>query len=234
MPWAKHNEVWTMNCRLSAFWAAPLLCSSVLLSACNSAESDWNRATAANTVAAYQSFVEAHPHDAHAADAQAKMAQLQDDSAWQQAQATATSDGYQAYLKQFPKGAHVAAATDAMSAIDRAAVWKQDQAVGTVAALQSFLQKYPTGPEADQATAKLKELTRFRVHLAIESTDAKAERKVSQLNARLKDSSLALRVTESPDGKSYSIDTADMSEQDATNACARIQTKHQSCQVVNH
>jgi hypothetical protein len=67
--------------------------------------------------------------------------------------------------------------------------------VYTAAAVQAFLQKYPSGPETNQAKAKLKDLTGYRVHLANESSDAKARRKLAQLKSRLTEQASSLAIT---------------------------------------
>ena len=119
-----------------------------------------------------------------------------------------------------------------MTSMDRAAAWKTVQSDETAVAVEAFLQKYPTGPEADQAKTKLKELTGYRVRLASESSDDKAERKLTQLKARFGDQLQDLVVTPDANRKSFFIDSGGMTEQAATRACESIKRKHLTCQVV--
>lgn len=212
--------------------AAALLSISAVIFGCSSAQSDWAQAAQENTLPAYQKFIAAHPNDKHAFEAQAMILKLQDENGWQEAQHAGTNAAYENYLQQFAQGAHVAAAKDAMTSSDRAAAWKNVQAEGTATGVQSFLQKYPTGPEADLAKAKLKELTAYRVHLASESSESKAQRKLARLKSKLPQQGSDLSITPESDGKSYSIDSPAMSEAQATSDCATIKQLKESCQVV--
>jgi hypothetical protein len=221
-----------MNIRSLIPAAAALLSISAVLSGCSSSESDWTQAARENTLPAYQRFLAAHPNGKHAFEAQAMILKEQDENGWQEAQHAGTNAAYENYLQQFAQGAHVAAAKEAMTASDRAAAWKSVQSETTVAGVQSFLQKYPTGAEADLAKAKLKELTAYRVHLASESSEPKAQRKLARLKSKLPQQGSDLSITPESDGKSYSIDSPVMSEAQATSACGTIKQMKESCQVV--
>lgn len=209
------------------------LLTAGLIAGCSSAQSDWAKAENDNTVLAYQNFLAAHPNDQHANEAQAMILKLQDGNAWAETKHSGTAAAYQSYLQQSPQGAHAAEARDEMTALDRAAAWKSAQGVGTVASVQAFVQKYPTGPEADQAKAKLKDLAGYRVHLASEPSDTKAQRKLAQLKARYKDQFQDLTVTPDSTGKSFSIDSKGMTEQEANSACVAVKRKHEACQVIH-
>jgi hypothetical protein len=210
---------------------AALLIFVLAMSSCNSAKSDWAKAANENTVAAYQNFLAAHANDEHASEAKAMMLQLQDDDGWAVAKHTGTGAAYETYLQRYPQGSHAGQAREAITSIDRAAAWKTAQSAGSTS-IQGFLQKYPTGPEADQAKAKLKDLTSYRVRLAKESSDDRARRKLTQLKARFGDQLHDLVVMPDANGKSFSVDSSGMTEQEAKNACDAVKRGHQRCQVV--
>ena len=107
-----------MNIRLSI---PAVLCIVAALAACNTANSDWNQATASNTVAAYQLFLQRHPGNRHADNARGRMLALNDDHAWSRAQAANTIDAYQAYLTAQSGGVHVGEAKYYIAALQRAA-----------------------------------------------------------------------------------------------------------------
>lgn len=222
-----------MKTQSLAIAAAALLTSVLIVASCSSAQSDWAKAGNENTVSAYQNFLAAHPKDQHSNEAQAMILQLQDDNAWTEAKHSGATAAYQAYLQQSPQGAHAAEARDSITAMDRAAAWKSAQGAGSATSIQVFLQKYPAGPEADQAKAKLKDLTGYRVHLTSELSDAKAQRKVAQLKARFKDEFQDLTVTPDSSGKSFSIDSPGMTEQEAKSECEAVKRKHEACQVIH-
>lgn len=221
-----------MQTQSLAIAAAALITAALIVASCSSAQSDWAKAGSVNTVAAYQDFLAMHPKDQHANEAQAMILQLQDDNAWAEAKHSGSTAAYQTYLQQSPQGAHATEARDAISAMDRASAWKNAQGAPTAASFEAFLQKYPSGPEADQAKAKLKDLQGYRVHLAKESSDTKAQRKVAQLKSQFKDQFQDLIVTPDSGGKAFSIDSKGMTEQEAKAACEAVRRKHASCEVV--
>ncbi len=223
-----------MKTRSRAMTATAFVSLCALLSGCNSAQSDWVKASNENTITAYQNFLAAHPKDQHASEAQAMILQEQDNNEWQEAQHTNTAASYQTYLQLFPQGSHATAAKDAMTAIDRGTAWKSAQDAGTAVAFKAFLEKYPTGPDSDQATATLRDLTGYRVHLASETTDAKAQRKLSRLKSKLGEQASDLKITPDASGKSFSIDSESMTEYQAKDTCVAIKQKHESCEVVEN
>src|ERR1700689_2562762 len=75
-PWHDNAEV-TMNSLRAGCWVAALL-----LTACGSTQSDWNEASAVNTVAAYESFIDKHPNTPQSMQAHQQIATLNDEQAW--------------------------------------------------------------------------------------------------------------------------------------------------------
>lgn len=206
-----------------------------VLVACSSAESDWSKAAAANTAAAYQDFLSKHPTGAHAQDAQDRLQKIADDQAWSEAQQGNTLDAYQQYLQKQPNGAHATDAHSQVDALNRAADWKTVQAANTEPALEDFLKKYNQGPEVDQARAQLQKLQSegYRVQLASFKDEKAAEKSRDALKARF-GSELNDVVVVPPSGteKQQRVVSAPMTEDDAKAACAKLKKAHQHCEVV--
>jgi hypothetical protein len=87
-------------------WILPTLGSAVLLAACNTGQSDWNKASKANTVAGYETYLRRHPDGEYRAEADERITQLNDDQAWAQATEAHSARGLRAYLAREPEGAH--------------------------------------------------------------------------------------------------------------------------------
>lgn len=87
-----------------AIRTAALACALAALAGCSHEAADWQAATNANTVAAYQHFVGQYPKSAHDADAQTRIAQLQEAQDWQTATGADTRQAYEQYLSQHPDG----------------------------------------------------------------------------------------------------------------------------------
>jgi hypothetical protein len=143
---------------MSIRFAIPVVLCAAVLAACNTAKSDWNMATAANTLDAYQTFLRQHGSDEHADNARGRILALQDEQAWSKARAANTAEGYDAYLKTEGGGVHAEEAQYYLTALQRAQDWKAIQNDVSAASLQAFLQKYPQGVESNQARDRLKEL----------------------------------------------------------------------------
>lgn len=209
-----------------------VVCAGAALTACNTAESDWNRATAANTMAAYQTFLQKHPGNKHADNAQGRILGLKDEQAWSDAQATNTIASYQGYLTAESGGVHVGEAKYHITALQRANDWKAVPSDASAAVLQAFLQKYPQGVESNEARARLKELD-YRVQLADSRSKAEAEHKRSQLATKYGQvlHEVVVVAPTSPD-KLFRVTSGPMNQASANSACATLEHEHQHCKLV--
>jgi len=210
------------------------LCGALAMTACDSSTKDWANASAANTVAAYQSFLDKHPGGAHAQEAKAFMLQLMDDSAWKTAQAGNSLDSYRQYLQAEPNGTHAQTAREQITVFEQVDAWKTAKSDGSAAALQAFLQKYPQGAEAEQAREKLAALhSDYRAELGAFRDKRAADRKRSELQSRF--SSVLKEVEVLSPGSSdkrYRVMSGLMDRHDAASACESLKRDHQSCEVV--
>lgn len=88
----------------TAIRVSVLACALSLLAGCSHEQADWQKATTANTTDAYGQFVNQHPKSQHVADAQARIALLQEARDWQAATAADTRGAYEQYLAQHADG----------------------------------------------------------------------------------------------------------------------------------
>jgi len=209
-----------------------VLCGAVLLAACNTAENDWHKATAANTLAAYQAFLQEHGGDKHADNARGRILALKDEQVWAAARSANTVEAYDEYLKVQAGGVHALEAQYYRTALLRAADWESIKDNASAAALQAFLQKYPQGLEANQARANLKDMN-YRIELANARSQASAERKRAQLQARF-GNMLPDIVVLAPAGSGtlFRVTSGPMTQATANSACAALERAHQSCKLI--
>jgi hypothetical protein len=126
------------------------------LTACDSAEREWNQATSRNSPADYTSFLSKHPDSAHAAEARIRIHALQDQqAATSQTESSSAARAYDEYLRQDLGGLDADDARDKMATAERKAAWDWAQSTDSAAAYEVFLQQYPAGTDADQARLKL-------------------------------------------------------------------------------
>lgn len=219
--------------RISLVSAA--LLGTVALVACSSARDDFQKASAQNTIAAYQSFLKEHPNSDLAIQAQDRIHAVQDERAWASAQKTNTVAAFQQYLRDQPNGVHFADSRDRILALQRAGAWKAALADGNQPAIEAFLQKYPVGPEASDAHAKLESLKsqEYQVQVAAFRAPNDAARARARLQSRygkLLHDVVVVPATASE--KLTTVRSAPMTLKDAESACGTLKKQHRHCEVV--
>jgi hypothetical protein len=208
------------------------LAVAVLLAACSSVQGDWQKASASNTVAAYQTFLVKHPNTAQSVEARNRIHALEDEQAWVQAQQANTVQAFQDYIQRIPPGIHVAEARDRISASERSAAWIAASSTDTTEALEAFLQRYPQEPEADQAKEKLVQLTGYRVQLASFHSEKQAEKTRDRLQGKYGDVLGSVVIVPGATSNIHVLLSASMGEGEANNACAKLKKAHQTCEVI--
>lgn len=217
---------------MNARWLLPGLTAVGLLAACNSAQTDWNKASSANTVAAYETYIRQHPDGEHRGDADDRITKLHDNEAWAVASQANTAQSYRDYLQGKPNGEHAQQARETLESFDRANDWSQAKLAGTQAALQDFLKKHARGPEADQARQQLAAMTAYRVQLASAKTQLQAEHQRIRLQSKYGSVVHEMTVAPATTGSRYLVVSTPMSETDANTTCAKLRHAHSECEVV--
>jgi SPOR domain len=212
-----------------------ILMSVALLAAasgCSHEQSDWHSAQAANTIEAYEAFINAHPKSARATDAQAQIAQLTEARDWQRASTIDTADAYRQFLAQHPQGK---SAPEARIRIEN---FGMNNAAAPAAPASAPAATAPAPAKAPAAAAAPESAAggRYSVQLGAFTTQAKAQSQWQRLNARF---GAKLRGTE-PDieqGKNahgkriYRLKAKPLSEARARALCAALRKRGQACVV---
>jgi hypothetical protein len=213
-------------------WPAFGLLAAIPLVACNSAQGDWQKASASNTVTAYREFLQKHPNTTRAVEARNRIQTKEDEQAWTQAQRANSVAGFEAYIKEQPRGAHVDEAQDRIAANERMMAWVAASAVATPEALEAFLEKYPQGRLANQARAKVAQISGYRVQFAAYRSESQARKTRDRLQGKYGDLLGSVVVVPESGSNAHVVRSAPMGEVEANNACAKLKKVHQSCEVV--
>lgn len=218
--------------RISLVGAA--LLGAVALVACGSARDDFQKASAQNTITAYQSFLKQHPNSELAVQAQDRIHAMQDEQAWSNAQKTNTVEAFQQYLHDQPNGVHVADSRDRATALQRADAWRAALADGKQPAIEAFLQKYPTGSEADEARTKLASLKaqEYQVQVAAFRAPNDAARARARFQARYGKLLHDVVVVPASAKRLTTVRSTPMTLKDAESACGTLKKQHRHCEVV--
>ena len=102
----------------SVVWLA-IACLAV--AGCSRQEANWRAAAEADTVAAYEGYLQRFPAGAHVAEARAQIGRLVDDDQWARARNLGTPEALQRYLSAHPEGRHAADAHGRLTALVPAA-----------------------------------------------------------------------------------------------------------------
>jgi cell division protein FtsN len=208
-------------------------------SGCSHEQSDWHSAQAANTIEAYEAFINAHPKSARDADAQAQIAQLTEARDWQRASTIDTADAYRQFLAQHPQGK---SAQEARIRIENFGMNNAAPAAGGAAApsapaaAPAAAAPAPAKRPAEAAAPESAAGGRYSVQLGAFSTEAKAQSQWRRLNARF---ASKLRGTESDIEQAknakgrriYRLKAKPLTEARARAICAALRKHGQACVV---
>jgi hypothetical protein len=126
---------------------------ALLLGGCG--DPDFESASRANSPAAFEEYLQAHPDGAHAREARERLAELSDHRDWEQAHAAATAESYQKYLRTYPQGAHTHEALIAIANLNLSAPAPPPASATAPAAVAAPAARAPAvaAVPADPATA---------------------------------------------------------------------------------
>lgn len=96
-------------------WIVFWVTAAFVLAACSRQETGWRNARDANSVPAYEAYLEQFPAGTHAVEARAKIRELREEQEWARASRLATPEAYQRYLGAYPEGRYATAARERLS-----------------------------------------------------------------------------------------------------------------------
>jgi cell division septation protein DedD len=218
-----------------------ILMSVALLAAasgCSHEQRDWHSAQAANTIEAYEQFINTYPKSARATDAQAQIAQLTEARDWQRASTIDTADAYRQFLAQHPQGKSAQEARIRIEnfGMNNAAAAGGGAAPPPGAPAAAPVAAAPAKPAAQPAAPESAAGGRYSVQLGAFSTQAKAQNQWRRLSAHF---GSKLHGTE-PDieqGKNakgrriYRLKAKPLTEAQARALCAALRKHGQACVV---
>ena len=243
-----------MNVRTTT--AAATIVLMLLASGCDRQEAAWQEAREADTITAYEAYVEEYGDSQQANDAQQRIRALRAAELWQETRQAGTVKAYQRFLQQFPGTPEAEEARARLAELERQNEWAGLRTSGDIDALRAFAERYhdyPLGEEARQRVGELEEAeareqarleeerqrrlaeeaTRtHRVQVAALSSEEQARHGAGRLEERLAATlgKIGLEIEES--GRFYLIRTEPLTEPDARSLCERLQDQNQECFVV--
>jgi hypothetical protein len=228
-----------------------VVCAALLLAACSREAGDWRTTQGADTIEAYERFIEQYPQSEFAAQARERTRQLAEERDWQAATSADTAEAYQQFLSQYPEGkwtqearvrienfnvmeGAATAPAPAVAAMPTPAP-APAAAAAAAAAAPAAAAAAPAPPAAAPATAAAAPAGRYRVQLGAFSSEAKAREAWQAASGRfaaLRPLAPLVSATSRGDSRLYRLQTALSSEAEARELCRSLQAGGQACLYV--
>lgn len=227
---------------------------------CDSPGAAWDEAREADSIEAYQQFVDAYPDSPEASDAEQRILELRREQAWEAARMEDTVEAYQAFLGEYSEGELADQARSRLSVLERQSAWQALEGSDDLEALQAFADDYRESPEATEAQARIAELEEarreaearereraeeerrrleaeraarsHRVQLAALRTAEQAEQGAQRLREQLGDLLGESDVEVQSSGNLHLLRTEPMEEDAAAELCNQLKAAGNDCLVV--
>ncbi len=214
---------------------------ALMVIACSGRQQQWETARRADTLEAYQRFLQTYPDGEFASQAQARVRELQESSDWQKAMQTDTADGYQQFINQHPQGRMADEARIRLGNFALAQTPSNTPSEGTAeagATLTAGLQLPPAKTSASTpASTTATNAGGYRIQLgAFSGGDKQAMGEWRRLQAEypqlLSGLSPSVKLATTPTGHLYRLQAGMLPEANARQVCATLKASNQACIVV--
>lgn len=218
---------------------ALLMVGVAVAAACSRRQQEWEAARRADTVEAYQQFVQSFPEGEFTSQARARMRELEEARDWQNAQSAGTAEAYQEFLARHPEGRMADEARIRLGNLALALTPSgpaQALPAGEPSATAAAADATAAAP-AVAAPARAPSADAYRIQLgAFSGGDQQAmgewrrlQREYPQLLNGLTPS---VKLATTGAGHLYRLQAGDMTEARARDACTRLRLRGQACLVV--
>ena len=218
-----------------------ILAMALMVTACSSRQQQWETARRADTLEAYQNFLQTYPDGEFASQAQARVRELQESTDWQKAMQTDTADAYQQFINQHPQGRMADEARIRLGNFALAQTPSNTPSEGTAeagatltAGLQLPATKTSTSTPASTSSSNA---GAYRIQLgAFSGGDKQAMGEWRRLQAEypqlLGGLSPSVKLATTPAGHLYRLQAGMLPEANARQVCATLKADNQACIVV--
>ena len=132
-------------------YVGAVLIAGAFFAGCDRQPQAWEEASSADTVAAYDAYLEDYPEGEHAAEARARRDSLAEAEAWAKAEDADSVEAYEAYLADHPGGAHAAQARAHVAEARVEGAWEEARSANSAEAYADFARNHPGDTRAAEA-----------------------------------------------------------------------------------
>jgi hypothetical protein len=218
-----------------------MVAMALMVTACSGRQQQWETARRADTLEAYQNFLQTYPDGEFASQAQARVRELQESTDWQKAMQTDTADAYQQFVNQHPQGRMADEARIRLGNFALAQTPSNTPSEATAeagATLTAGLQLPATKTSASTpASTSPSNAGAYRIQLgAFSGGDKQAMGEWRRLQAEypqlLGGLSPSVKLATTPAGHLYRLQAGMLPEANARQVCATLKADNQACIVV--
>lgn len=218
-----------------------ILTGALVISGCSGRQQQWESARRADTLEAYQRFLQSYPDGEFASQAQARVRELQEVSDWQKAMQVDTADAYQEFLNRYPQGRMSDEARIRLGNIALALTPSDTPSDSpTTTAPQAAASAAAPATDARAASPQVAPVARegaYRIQLgAFAGGDKQAMSEWRRLQGAypqlLVGLSPSVKLATTPAGHLYRLQAGTMSEARARQTCTSLKSKNEACVVV--
>jgi hypothetical protein len=136
---------------VASFLGGLIIVSALMALGCvDEDKEDWQAAEEANTVAAFEEYLQEHPDGKYVTEAREGLDELH----WHEAEGTNTVEAFEEYLEEHPDGKYVTEAREGLEELH----WHEAEGTNTAEAFGEYLQDHPDGKYAVQAREHIDDL----------------------------------------------------------------------------
>jgi hypothetical protein len=136
---------------VASFLGGLIIVSALIAVGCvDEDKEDWQAAEEANTVEAFEEYLQEHPDGKYVTEAREGLEELH----WQAAEEANTVEAFEEYLQEHPDGKYVTEARGGLEELH----WQAAEEANTVEAFGEYLQDHPDGKYAVQARERIDDL----------------------------------------------------------------------------
>lgn len=115
----------------------------------------WKRTLAANSIPAFEEFLDTYPSGNYSDVARAKITEFKDVLAWAEVSSSGNYESYVQYLKSYPDGIHAEEAKKYVNQMEDEMCWSENNDIGTTDSYKDYISRYPSGKHITYAKQRL-------------------------------------------------------------------------------
>jgi hypothetical protein len=139
-----------------------ILLLALFMFGCATTAKHWGESTSANTIAAYEDFVQRHPKSEYVAEARQRLEILYAERDWAAAGQANDTKAYEDFVQRHPKSEYVAEARQRLDVLYAERDWAAAGQANDTKAYEDFVQRHPKSRHVGDAESQIRLFEQYR------------------------------------------------------------------------